>query len=87
MYFQNGCEYRWSNNASFRSDCKSSGRRRQSKILDQTGSIVIRETCTAQFCNLTPNSATIALELDSGTLDSRTSWRSVPLIQRLRVIL
>jgi len=41
----------------------------------------------AQFCNRTPSIATVALELASGTLDSSMSWRSVPLIQRLRVIL
>ena len=55
----------------------------------RAGYPAIREGMTAQpqFCNRTPSITTVDAELASGTLESRMSWRSVPLIQRLRVIL
>jgi hypothetical protein len=40
-----------------------------------------------QFCSLTPSITTVEAELASGTLELRMSRRSVPLSQKLRVIL
>ncbi len=44
-------------------------------------------TYPLQFCTLTPSITTVDAELAPWTLEARMSRRSVPLIQRLRVIL
>ena len=57
---------------------------RTHSCLDQRGSAAAP---APQFCSLTPSITTVEAELELATLELSTSWRSEPLIQRLRVIL
>ncbi len=47
----------------------------------------LRRSRASQFCSRTPSITTVEAELLPARLESRMSRRSVPLIQRLRVIL